>query len=112
MSTRDAQLTLTITSCAPDDAPTLATRLLDSQLVACVSVVPGVQSHYRWQGEVQRDQESLLLIKTPSDRVDAMTETLLSVHPYDTPEVVTFEADQVSKGYLAWALSVTPADQS
>ena len=85
-----------------EDAERLARALVERRLAACVSVVPGVVSHYRWQGELQRDEERLLVIKTRSERLDALRRALAELHPYELPELVAFEISAGSEPYLAW----------
>jgi len=67
-----------------------------------VNVVPGVVSHYRWQGELQRDEERLLVIKTRAERIEALREALRELHPYELPELVAFEISDGSPEYLKW----------
>jgi periplasmic divalent cation tolerance protein len=77
-------------------------RLVAERLAACVSLVPGLTSIYRWQGEIQRDSEVLLLIKTGAARFDAMAETLRRLHPYEVPEIIALPIAAGSPDYLAW----------
>jgi periplasmic divalent cation tolerance protein len=89
---------------APDAeiAQRLARTLVESRLAACVNLLPGVQSVYRWQGAVETASEVTLLIKTTDAQVAAVEAALVSVHPYDVPEVVAWPAGQVNAPYLAW----------
>ncbi len=90
-------------------AATIARTLVEEQLAACVTIVPGVRSIYRWQGAVVDDAEVLCLIKTTRDRVDALTARLVALHPYDVPELITLPVDGGHAPYLAWVqASVTP----
>ena len=85
-----------------EDADRLARALVERRLAACVNVVPGVVSHYRWKGELQRDEERLLVIKTRTERIEALREALRELHPYDLPELVAFEISEGSPAYLKW----------
>jgi periplasmic divalent cation tolerance protein len=85
-----------------EDADRLARALVERRLAACVNVVPGVVSHYRWQGELQRDEERLLVIKTRAERIDALRDALRELHPYELPELVAFEITAGSEEYLKW----------
>jgi periplasmic divalent cation tolerance protein len=85
-----------------DDAARLARALVERRLVACVNVVPGVRSIYRWQGAIQDDRELLLLVKTTAARLSEVTVALAELHPYDVPEVVALEAAMVAPSYAAW----------
>ena len=92
-----------------EDADRLARALVERRLAACVNVVPGVVSHYRWKGELQRDEERLLVIKTRAERIDALREALRELHPYELPETIVLPIDAGHAPYLAWLdESVTP----
>jgi len=88
----------------PDDAVAdrIATLLVEERLAACVNRVPGIVSTYRWKDEIHRDNECLLLIKSTSERFEALRERIVALHPYDTPEVVVLAIDAGSASYLAW----------
>jgi len=94
-----------IVFCTCPDAPTasrLARTLVNERLAACVNVVGGVASTYRWNGEVHVDDEVLLVIKTMADRFEAMQSRLVALHPYDVPEVLAIEPIGGAAPYLAW----------
>ena len=94
---------ITLCTC-PDEAAAaqLATALVEEKLVACVNILPGLRSIYRWQGTVSDDAEVLMVIKSLASRSADIESWLLEHHPYDVPEVVSVEANRVSKDYLAW----------
>jgi periplasmic divalent cation tolerance protein len=71
-------------------------------LAACVNVVPGVVSVYRWKGAVCRDGEVMLFIKTRAERLPALREALLALHPYELPELVALPVESGHAPYLAW----------
>jgi len=85
-----------------EDAERLARALVERRLAACVNVLPGVVSHYRYQGELHRDAEWLLLVKTRSERLPALRTALAELHPYELPELVAFEITDGSEAYLEW----------
>jgi len=85
-----------------EDAERLARTLVERRLAACVNVVPGVVSHYRWKGELCRDEERLLVIKTRSERLDALRAALVELHPYELPELVAIEIGDGLEPYLSW----------
>ena len=91
-------------STAPDSATAdrLARTLVDERLAACVNVVPGVRSTYRWQGAVEAADELLLVIKTTAAAADAAAARLEALHPYDVPEVLVLTPGAGSTAYLAW----------
>lgn len=80
----------------------LGRRVVEERLAACANVVGGVTSVYRWQGEVTEEDESLALIKTTGDRIEALRERVSELHPYDTPEFVALRIDAGSEDYLSW----------
>jgi periplasmic divalent cation tolerance protein len=83
------------------DVEPLARTLVEERLAACVNVLPPMQSFYRWQGTVQRDDERQLIIKTSPERLPALEERLRSLHPYELPETLILTATG-SELYLAW----------
>jgi periplasmic divalent cation tolerance protein len=85
-----------------EDADRIARELVERGLAACVNVVPGVVSHYRWQGKLERDDERLLVIKTTAERFERLRETLVSLHPYELPEVIALGIEAGHEAYLAW----------
>ena len=98
-------MTARLVLCTCPDAPTasrLARALVEERLAACVNVVGGVASTYRWNGEVHVDDEVLLVIKTMADRFEAMQARLVALHPYDVPEVLAIEPAGGAAPYLAW----------
>ncbi len=91
------------------DARGLAHALVEARLAACVNIIPAIHSVYRWEGKVADDAEQLLIIKTSGERVQQLRARLLERHPYEVPEFVVIEADQMSEAYRAWLLqSVAP----
>jgi periplasmic divalent cation tolerance protein len=85
-----------------EDAERIARALVERRLAACVNVVPGVVSVYRWKGGVDRDEERLLVIKTRADRLEALREALVALHPYELPELVAMPIQAGHAPYLAW----------
>lgn len=85
-----------------DTATTIAEALVSERLAACVNQLPGVRSTYRWQGAVEHADEVLLLIKTSSTALAALTSRVRALHPYELPEVVAVEAAGGLDPYLAW----------
>ncbi len=88
------------------DARSLAEQLVEERLAACVNIVPQLYSVYRWRGRVEHDEEQLLLIKTAADRLDALQEKLLRVHPYETPEFVVLPIEELRGPYAQWFAAV------
>ena len=88
-------------------AARIAEALVDERLAACVNVLPGVESVYRWDGRVERAGEVLLVIKTVRARLDALTARVVELHPYECPEVVALDIAGGLPAYLAWIADAT-----
>lgn len=84
------------------DARTIATALVEERLAACVNRLPGIQSHYRWEGRVTQDDEFLLLIKTSADLFDRLEKMIKTLHPYEIPEIIAIPIVAGSADYLRW----------
>jgi len=94
---------LLITTCPnSESANQLARALVEKHLVACVNIVPNIQSVYEWQGKIAEDSEILLLIKTDSKHYTAIEKTLSELHSYDVPELIALPIEQGFPPYLAW----------
>lgn len=91
------------TSCPdPESAERIAQCLVEEGLAACVSRIAGVVSTYRWQGQLQVDQEILLLIKTSMSRYKAVRKRILELHPHELPEIIAVEAAASYRPYREW----------
>ena len=99
---------LACTCTCPDlaTAQRLAEALVDERLAACVQLLPGLRSVYRWQGGVERADE-VLLVKTTSERLEALAERVLALHPYELPELLAVEAAGGLPDYLDWVAAQT-----
>lgn len=89
---------------APDlkTARTLAKAALTARLVACANVVPKIESHYWWQGNLESSAEVLILFKTTRAKLAALEKLVVAKHPYDTPEFVTLSLAEGNSKYLDW----------
>jgi periplasmic divalent cation tolerance protein len=83
-------------------AESLASTLVEERLAACVNVLPGVVSVYRWRGAVVRSRESLLVAKTSDEAAPRLARRLAEIHPYDVPEIVSLAPSDVNEAYLKW----------
>jgi Uncharacterized protein involved in tolerance to divalent cations len=96
-------ITLVLTTVGDEDeASELARTLVERQLAACVNVLSGVASTYRWKGAVATDDEWLLVIKTRTNRFEEIRAAIRELHSYELPEVVMIEASHVDPAYRAW----------
>lgn len=102
----DVRFVLT-TAGSQEEAERLAHVLVDDGLAACVNLVPGVQSIYRWRGAAESADEVLLLIKTTAARLDAVEAALREAHSYEVPEFLVLTAESASQAYLAWLVAAT-----
>ena len=83
-------------------ADAIASALLEAGLAACVNRIDGVESLYRWEGTIQRDQEVLLLIKTTAVAFGEVEDAISDLHPYELPEIIGVPVTQGSAPYLDW----------
>jgi len=102
MSNPDAVHLLYCTCPDGDTAARIARRLVEERLAACINIVPGLRSIYRWQDALHDDAEVLMLIKTRQDSIGRLTETLLQLHPYELPEVIAVPVVAGHAPYLDW----------
>lgn len=88
-------------------AERIATALVEEQLAACINIVPGLHSVYRWQGAVEHAGELLLLIKTTREHYPALQARLLQLHPHELPELIAVEPAEGLPAYLRWVADMT-----
>lgn len=87
-------------------AETIAQVLIEERLAACVNIVPELHSVFRWEGKLERSNESMLFIKTTSAALQKLEAKVREIHPYSTPEFVALRAEYVEEQYLKWARGV------
>jgi periplasmic divalent cation tolerance protein len=106
----NANLAALMCTCTCPDMATaerIAQVLVEERLAACVNLLPGIRSVYRWKDAVERAEEVLLLVKTASDRLDAVIERVRSLHPYELPELLAVEVAGGLPVYLDWVADQT-----
>ena len=96
-----ARIVLT-TAANVEEARRLARTVVEEGLAACVSLIPGVESIYRWKGEVESAAETMLVIKTEADQAAALEARLDELQSYETPEFLVLRVEAGSHRYLAW----------
>ena len=97
-----------VTAPDQDSAELLAKTLVEKKIAACVNLFSGMRSIYRWEGEVQEEQEVLLMIKTQKRLIENQLIPLVQeLHPYDVPEIIALPIVAGEKNYLDWILSET-----
>jgi periplasmic divalent cation tolerance protein len=111
--TRETPAVSLVLTTAPsaEVAESLVGQLVEERLIACGNLVPGLLSIYRWQDEIAREPEVLVLMKTPTGRVSALFDRLAALHPYDVPEMIAVPVDAASRAYAEWVIEcVQPSD--
>lgn len=95
---------LVVLTTAPGEevAATLAERLVEEELAACVHILPRGRSFYRWEGRLNREEEWTLLIKTTREGYGRLEARLAALHPYELPEILALEVAEGAGAYLAW----------
>lgn len=84
------------------EAAHLAENLVSESLCACVNILPAIESIYRWEGQVTKEQEVLLIIKTTNERYEELQRRILELHSYTVPEVIAVKIERGSNAYLEW----------
>jgi periplasmic divalent cation tolerance protein len=88
-------------------AERLADSLVEKNLAACVNILAPCRSVYRWQNDLQHDEEHPMLIKTTAERYAALEETIRAAHPYELPEIVAVPVERGLPAYLDWVAAET-----
>ncbi len=100
MATSPAKIV--ITTSTMEAAPTLARMLVERRLAACVNILPGIHSVFRWREKIEEANEAMLVIKTTEHNVLHVEEALKSLHSYELPEFVVLDVGRMSDAYLQW----------
>ena len=103
--TSSEPIVVLMTAASREEANQIAETLVSARLAACVQILPEIESVYRWQGEVKREKEILILAKTVASRFDELESEVRALHSYETPEIVAIAVVDVSRPYLKWLLS-------
>ena len=102
-SAAESSAVIVLTTVGADtDAAELARTLVEQRLVACVNIIGGMTSVYRWKDGVEQDDEQLLVMKTTNDLLVALEARLRELHPYELPEFVVVPVSGGSEAYLGW----------
>lgn len=104
VSATDIRIIVT-TAATREEAQRIARSLVESQMAACVNLLPGLTSTYRWQGEIESADEILLIIKTTTKHVEEIEASLQTLHSYEIPEFLVFHPESVSEPYLDWLVN-------
>ncbi len=102
MSAPDQPIAVFITTPNKEEASRLADMLVGRKLAACVQILPVMESVYRWQGKVERQDEVLLIAKTVNSKFAELEREVRALHSYETPEIVAVPLTALSEPYLQW----------
>ena len=91
-----------LTTIPTDQAKPLVRQLLELRLVACGNIVANAQSLYWWNGEIQEEGESVIIMETTDEQADLARQALMDFHPYDVPKILTFEPKHANYAYVEW----------
>lgn len=89
-----------------EEGKKIARILVESKLAACVNIIKDIFSLYEWKGNIEEDNEFLLLIKTTDEKSDLLIQKVNEIHSYETPECIGFKIEQGSETYLNWIKEV------
>ena len=100
-NTSSARIVLT-TAANPEEAGQLGRTLVEERLAACATLIPAVESIYRWKGNIETSAETMLLLKTSAELIPALEQRLHALHSYETPEFLVLPVESGSEAYLQW----------
>ena len=81
--------------------------LVERRLAACVNILPGMISHYWWQGTIERGEEAVAIFKTRASLVEPLRQAVKEIHPYEIPSIMVVAIESVDADYYAWILKET-----
>ena len=99
---KTAPIVVLITASSEDEAAKIANSIVEKGLAACVNIVPSVRSIYKWEGKLCDEKETMMVVKTTSGRLDALTDAVTALHSYSTPEIIAVPVSAGSEKYLKW----------
>ena len=103
-------LVVLITAPSSEEGEAIACALVEEKLAACVNVIPGMTSLYRWRGELQREGEVLLVVKSRRGLFDRLAARVRELHSYQVPEIIALPVILGDEDYLRWLSEATQAD--
>jgi periplasmic divalent cation tolerance protein len=100
-------LVILVTVVNQKEAVRIGEVLVNAKLAACASVVPGIQSIYRWKGKVAKAQEALLILKSTKPRYRALEKAIKALHTYEIPEIIALQVKEGFDRYIGWVRNET-----
>ncbi len=91
-----------MTAATAEEAERIASMLVEARLAACVQILPSIKSVYRWKGEIVRENEVLLSVKTTREKFAELDRAVRVIHSYETPEIIALPIAAISDAYLEW----------
>jgi len=104
-----AELVVLVTTSSAEESSRIARALVDGGLVACANILPEVRSIFRWEGKIADDRESLMILKSHTDRFEELSLKIKELHSYSVPEVIALPIVDGLREYLAWIREMTRA---
>ena len=101
----DGAIVVLTTAGSEEQAEQIASALVAESLAACVNVLPGIRSVYKWKGKIEKDREVLVLVKTTAGRFEAVRRRIRELHSYELPEAIALPVVDADPDVLAWLLS-------
>ena len=89
------------------EAERIGCALLERRLCACVNILPGMISHYWWQGKIERGEEAVMIVKTRASLAPVASQLVKQMHSYSTPAILVLPIESVDEAYLGWLMAET-----
>ncbi len=102
-----AEIVVLVTTSSAEESSRIARALVEGGLVACANILPEVRSIFRWEGKIEDDRESLMILKSHTDRFEELSNKIKELHSYSVPEVIALPIVDGLRRYLAWIQEMT-----
>lgn len=102
-----AEIVVLVTIGSEEEAVRISRALVEEQLVACANIVPKIRSVFRWEGSIQEEMESLIIMKSQESRMEEICHKVKELHSYDVPEVISLPIISGLPAYLRWVCATT-----
>ncbi|MFQ5608528.1 MAG: divalent-cation tolerance protein CutA, partial [Candidatus Zixiibacteriota bacterium] len=109
LRTMNSLVSVTLITCPSQDAEKIARALVEECLAACVNIIPQALSVYRWENKIESDSESILIVKSTSERHEELSRRVMELHPYSCPEIIALPVSEGLESYLSWVVGETEA---